>query len=93
MLHLDLHSAAYILNPRYRPATSTTLVALQCSNTMRCCRSGYQRRTCTLTCKAKFRSFKKKADILSTQTLWSDKALEVGAHVWSAATCACLGGS
>ena len=32
-----------------KKARRQTLVALQCSNTISCCRSGYQRRTCTLT--------------------------------------------
>ncbi len=55
-------------------------MALQCSDTMPSCRSGYQRRTCTLA--GGFRSFKKKTDIVSTQTRWTDKALEVDVHVW-----------
>jgi hypothetical protein len=34
------------------------------------------------TYKAEFRSYKEKTDIFSAQTLWTDKALEVDAHVW-----------
>ncbi len=40
------------------------------------------------TYKAEFRRYKEKTYLCSTRTLWTDKTLEVDAHVWLAATCA-----
>ncbi len=40
------------------------------------------------TYRAEFRRYKEKTYLCSTRTLWTDKALEVDAHVWLAATSA-----
>jgi hypothetical protein len=90
MLHLDMHSAACILNSHYRRTQDFSGTVMQQHDALL---QKWLSEEDVHTYKAEFCSYKEKADICATQTLLTDKALEVDAHVWLAATCACLGGS
>jgi hypothetical protein len=79
MLHSDLQSAAYILNPRYRHTHDFSGSAMQEHDALL---QKWLSEDDLHTYKAEFGSYKEKTDIFSAQTIWTDKALEVDAHVW-----------
>jgi hypothetical protein len=79
MLHSDLQSAAYILNPRYRHTHDFSGSAMQAHDALL---QKWLSEDDLHTYKAEFGSYKEKTDIFSAQTIWTDKALEVDAHVW-----------
>jgi hypothetical protein len=89
MLHSDLHSAACTLHSRYCRTHDVSGTVMQQHDALL---QKWLSEEDVHTYKAEFRNYKEKADICATQTLWTDKALEVDAHVWLAATFACLGG-
>jgi hypothetical protein len=79
MLHSDLHSAAFIINPRYWHTHDFSGTAMQQHDALL---QKWLSEEDLHTYKAEFRSYKEKTDIFSAQTIWTDKALEVDAHVW-----------
>ena len=79
MLHLDLHSAAYILNSRYHHTHDLAARQMQQHDALL---QKWLSEEDLHTYKAEFRRYKEKTDNFSAQTIWTDKALEVDAHVW-----------
>ena len=79
MLHSDLHSAAYILNPRYHHTHDFSGTAMQQHDALL---QKWLSDEDLHTYKAEFRSYKEKTDIFSAQTIWTERALGVDAHVW-----------
>ena len=80
MLHSDLHSAAYILNPRYHHTHDLDSgTAMQQHDALL---QKWLSDEDLHTYKAEFRSYKEKTDIFSAQTIWTERALGVDAHVW-----------
>ena len=78
-LHSNLHSAAYILNPRYHHTHdfSSGTGIQQHDALLQKWISEEDLHTYKADC-----SNKEKTHVFSTQTLWTEKALEVDAHVW-----------